>query len=185
MNPHRGVSARIVRGRPKAAPGWAGHRRPGLTPSPARPGKSRCGARAASGAYVVQLNDKRPGRTGHNRNGCVSTPHRELQGVVRLGAVPRSTRSRVPPRARRPENTLGRAHATAHFPGPGSPTKQTQGQNGTRATGPGGAAALYLPSSATADANRWSRQGRSAGDISTFYGQNNVVITTILLRYHL
>ena len=90
----------MVRGRPKAVPGWAGHRRPGLTPSPARPGKSRCGARAASGAYVVQLNDKRPGRTGHNRNRGVSTPHREPQGVVWLGAVPRSTRSRVPrPRA--------------------------------------------------------------------------------------
>ena len=111
MNPHRGVPARIVRGRPTAAPGRAGHRRPGLTPSPARPGKSRCGARAASGAYVVQLNDKRPGRTGHNRNGCVSTPHREPQGVVRLGAVPRSTRSRVPPpradqKTRSAEHTL-------------------------------------------------------------------------------
>ena len=90
-----------------------------------------------------------------------------------------------PTPARRPENVLRRAHATAHFHGPGSPTKHTQGQKGTRATGRGGAAALYLPSSATADANRWSRQGRSAGDISTFYGQNNVVITTILLRYHL
>lgn len=113
MNPHRGVPARIVRGRPEAAPGWAGHCRPGLTPTPARPGKSRCGARAASGAYVVQLNDKRPGRTGHNRNGCVSTPHREPQDVVWLGAVPRSTRPHVPrPRAdqktRSAEQTLPR-----------------------------------------------------------------------------
>ena len=74
-SPHRGVPARIAGGQPKAAPGRAGHRRPGLTPTPARPGKSRCGARAASGEYGVQLNDKRPGRTGHNRNGCVSTPH--------------------------------------------------------------------------------------------------------------
>ena len=85
-----------MRGRPKAAPGWACHRRPGLTPTPARPGKSRCGARAASGAYVVQLDDKRPGRTGHDRNGRISTPHREPQDLVRLGAAPHSARSRIP-----------------------------------------------------------------------------------------
>ena len=84
-----------------------------------------------------------------------------------------------PTPARRPENTLGRAHATAHFPGPGSPTKHAQGQKGTRATGRGDAAALYPPRSATTDANRRSRQGWSAADISTFYATNNVVITTI------
>ena len=80
---------------------------------------------------------------------------------------------------------LRRADATAHFPGPKSPTEHAQGQERTLATDRAGATALYPPSSATADANRRSRQGRSAADISTFYGQNNVVITTIPLRYHL
>ena len=75
MNPHRGVPARIVRGRPKAAPGRAGHRRPGLTPTLAHSGKSRCSAQADGGAYAVQLNGTRPGTAGHGPNGCVSTPH--------------------------------------------------------------------------------------------------------------
>ena len=87
--------------------------------------------------------------------------------------LPRSTP------ACRPENALRRADATAHFPGPGSRTKHTQGQKGTRTTGRGDAAALYPPRSAATDANRRSRQGRSAGDISGVYNETNVVITTI------
>ena len=90
-----------------------------------------------------------------------------------------------PTPARRPENMLRRADATAHFPGPKSPTEHAQGQERTLATDRAGATALYPPSSATADANRRSRQGRSAGDISAFYHEANVAITTILLEHYL
>ena len=137
-------------------------------------------------AYAVQLNDERPGRTGHNRNGGVSTPHREPQGVVWLGAVPRSTRSRVP-RPRADQKTCSAEQTLPRIsPGPRAQPNTHRDRRGPwqltgRALRPSTRPARPQP----LHANRRSRQGRSAGDISAFYHEANVAITTILLEHYL
>ena len=48
-----------------------------------------------------------------------------------------------------------------------------------------GSPALYPPTSATAEADRRSLQGRRATNISTIYTKAHVVMTTIYLEYYL
>ena len=97
INPHQGGPGRVVRGRPKAAPSWAGHRRPGLTPSPARQANHAAAHGLLVGHRPFHCTTNGWAGPGTTQTGA-SRPHIEspMQGVVRLETVPRSARSRIP-----------------------------------------------------------------------------------------